>query len=94
MDIEISPPVINQSTSNMTPITNEPPDETSFQPVLSKSQKKKQRKKDKLEREAAKANKGSHSSLDLLAKQFIPSTRVEQAGDDILILPPEKKARS
>ncbi|GES98670.1 hypothetical protein RCL_jg5545.t1 [Rhizophagus clarus] len=41
MDIEIILPVANQSTTNTTLITKESYDETSFQPVLSKSQKKK-----------------------------------------------------
>ncbi|GBC08717.1 hypothetical protein RclHR1_08340003 [Rhizophagus clarus] len=94
MDIEISPLEANQSTSNMTLITKESSDETSFQPVLSKSQKKKQRRKAKVERIAAKANQSAKSSLNPSAKLFSPLTRNEQAGDEILLPPPEKKAKS
>ncbi|GES80417.1 hypothetical protein GLOIN_2v1486714 [Rhizophagus clarus] len=72
MDIEISHSEANQSTINMMLITKESNDETSFQPVLSKSQKKKQRKKAKAEQETSKARKNSRPSLDPLAKQFIP----------------------
>ncbi|GBB90279.1 hypothetical protein RclHR1_17190005 [Rhizophagus clarus] len=94
MDIEISPLEMNQSTLNTMLITNNTDnDDTSLQPVVSKSQKKKQRKKAKAEREATKATKSSHSSLDPLAKKFTPPTRLEQTGDETLILPPEKKAR-
>ncbi|GBB99080.1 hypothetical protein RclHR1_34040001, partial [Rhizophagus clarus] len=94
MDIEISPLEANQLTSNMTLITKESPDETSFQPVLSKSQKKKQRRKAKAERVAAKANQKASSSLDLSAKPFSPLMRTEQAGNEVLFPPPEKKAKS
>ncbi|GBB91388.1 hypothetical protein RclHR1_18650004 [Rhizophagus clarus] len=76
MDIEISQPEVNQSTPSTMLITTELKDDKSFQPVLSKSQKKKHRKKEKAEREALKANKKSASSLDPSAKQFIPSTKV------------------
>ncbi|GES73120.1 hypothetical protein GLOIN_2v1773466 [Rhizophagus clarus] len=56
----------------MTPITKDLPNESSFQPVVSKSQKKKQQRKAKAERVADKANQS----------------------DEILIPPPEKKAKS
>ncbi|GBC05899.1 hypothetical protein RclHR1_00650018 [Rhizophagus clarus] len=69
MDIEISYLEANQSTTNTTLITKESNDETSFQPVLSKSQKKKQCKKAKTEQEAVKALKSSRFSLDPPAKQ-------------------------
>ncbi|GBC06069.1 hypothetical protein RclHR1_06600003 [Rhizophagus clarus] len=94
MDIEISIPEVNQSTTNMMLITKESNDETSFQPVLSKSQKKKQRKKVKAEREAAKAQKSSSSSLDPFAKQFTPPMQEEVTGNETLTQPPEKKAKS
>ncbi|GBB98565.1 hypothetical protein RclHR1_32630001 [Rhizophagus clarus] len=94
MDIEISSIEANQSTSNTTPITKDIPDESSFQPVLSKSQKKKQRRKAKAERVADKANQSAKSSLDPSAKPFTSPTRTEHAGDEIPILPPKKKAKS
>ncbi|GES78325.1 hypothetical protein RCL_jg28513.t1 [Rhizophagus clarus] len=93
MDIEISYLEANQLTTNMTLITKESNDETSFQPVLSKSQKKKQRKNAKAEREASKALKSSHSSLDPFTKQFTPPKRDESTGNETLNQPPEKKAR-
>ncbi|GBB88888.1 hypothetical protein RclHR1_01550022 [Rhizophagus clarus] len=93
MDIEISPSETNQSTSNMMPITNNTIlDDISFQSVVSKSQKKKLRRKAKAECEATKAANGSHSSLDPSAKTFTPPTQLDQ-GDETLIPPPEKKAK-
>ncbi|GBB90980.1 hypothetical protein RclHR1_18050005 [Rhizophagus clarus] len=94
MDIEISQPEANQLTSNTTLITKESEDDTSFQPVLSKSQKKKQCKKAKVEHEAAKANKSSASSLDPLAKRFTPPKRDKITDKEILTSPPEKKVKS
>ncbi|GES86322.1 hypothetical protein GLOIN_2v1871772 [Rhizophagus clarus] len=52
------------------------------------------RQKAKAEREAAKALKSSHSSLDPLVKQFTPPKRDESTGNETLIQPPEKKAKS
>ncbi|GBC01175.1 hypothetical protein RclHR1_00410002 [Rhizophagus clarus] len=79
MDIEISIPEVNQSTSNTMPITNESSEDSKFKSVLSKSQKKKQRKKEKAECEAIEAAKSSKSSLDPSAKkaksQDKPNTR-------------------
>ncbi|GBB90202.1 hypothetical protein RclHR1_01710002 [Rhizophagus clarus] len=51
--------------------------------------------KAKAEQEAVKAHKSSNSSLDPSAKQFIPpSKREESTGNETLIQPPEKKAKS
>ncbi|GBB92095.1 hypothetical protein RclHR1_19620001, partial [Rhizophagus clarus] len=83
MDIEISHSEANQSTINMMLITKESNDETSFQPVLSKSQKKKQRKKAKAEQETSKARKNSRPSLDPLAKQFIPPNAKTRPGKKV-----------
>ncbi|GES90528.1 hypothetical protein RCL_jg13620.t1 [Rhizophagus clarus] len=93
MDIEISQPEVNQSTSNTTLITNESENDTSFQPVLSKLQKKKQHKKAKVEQVAVEANKSSASSLDPLAKQFIPLKRDQTTGKETLAPPLEKNVR-
>ncbi|GBB83984.1 hypothetical protein RclHR1_10630002 [Rhizophagus clarus] len=71
MDIEISMPEANQSTSNTMPITTESSEDSSFKPVLSKSQKKKQRKREKAESEAKKAAKSSHTSLDPLPRKVV-----------------------
>ncbi|GBC01517.1 hypothetical protein RclHR1_04210003 [Rhizophagus clarus] len=94
MDIEISIPDANQSTSNMMPITNESTEDSSFKLVLSKSQKKKQRKKEKAEREATKAAKSSHSFLDPSAKAFTPPVRLGLLEDKTIMQLPEKKAKS
>ncbi|GBC05345.1 hypothetical protein RclHR1_06190004 [Rhizophagus clarus] len=76
MNMEISQPEVDQSTSNTMPITKESKDETSFQPVLTKSQKKKQRKKAKAECEAAKANKSQEN--------LIPTPEKKVKSQDIL----------
>ncbi|GBC05631.1 hypothetical protein RclHR1_06330001 [Rhizophagus clarus] len=76
MDMEISITEANQSTSNTMQITKESNEDSGFKPILSKSQKKKLRKKEKAEREVNKTVKSLKVSLDPSAKVFTPPTKV------------------